>query len=154
MGSPVFKTGGGSRCGPRWVRPPSTPACILILVLLDYGLLMLSSPDIDNLSLLFPASCTSKQLPWEILKKASLPIIGVRYLALTAPAHMMRLAALLKPFQITPLFRIENNQHAVILIPGIPNPRPSKSWVNILFSSSLFSAFFSLEHCSLIGVPT
>ena len=28
VGSPVFKTGGGSRCGPRWVRLPSTPACI------------------------------------------------------------------------------------------------------------------------------
>lgn len=26
MGSPVFKTGGGSRGGPRWVRLPSTPA--------------------------------------------------------------------------------------------------------------------------------
>ena len=26
VGFPVFKTGGGSRCGPRWVRPPSTPA--------------------------------------------------------------------------------------------------------------------------------
>jgi hypothetical protein len=26
VGSPVFKTGGGSRSGPRWVRLPSTPA--------------------------------------------------------------------------------------------------------------------------------
>jgi hypothetical protein len=26
VGSPVFKTGGGSRCGPLWVRHPSIPA--------------------------------------------------------------------------------------------------------------------------------
>jgi hypothetical protein len=31
VGSPVFKTGGGPRCGPQWVRPPSTPACDLVL---------------------------------------------------------------------------------------------------------------------------
>ncbi len=31
VGSPVFKIGGGSRCGPQWVRLPSTPALILRL---------------------------------------------------------------------------------------------------------------------------
>ena len=33
----VFKTCGGSRCGPRWVRLPSTPARSKLIILLDKG---------------------------------------------------------------------------------------------------------------------
>ena len=43
------------------------------------------------------------------------------------------LAFELRPLQITPLYRLEEGKHAIILMPGITNPRPSKVWVNILF---------------------
>jgi hypothetical protein len=37
VGSPVFKIGGGSRCGPRWVRLPSTPASLGIGIVTRIG---------------------------------------------------------------------------------------------------------------------
>jgi len=55
-----------------------------------------------------------------------------------------QLAESLKPFKITPLFREENGQHVIILIDGIFEPKPSKSWVNlILFVFTLFSVIFA-----------
>lgn len=43
------------------------------------------------------------------------------------------LAAALKPFDITPLFRKENEQAVVLLVQGTINPSPSNPWINILF---------------------
>jgi membrane-associated protease RseP (regulator of RpoE activity) len=50
----------------------------------------------------------------------------------------------LRPLDITPLFRNENNRHAIILIDGIVKPRPSKVWVNgVLFIFTIFSVLIA-----------
>lgn len=55
-----------------------------------------------------------------------------------------RLAGLLKPSQITPLFRKEGDQHAILLVPGIIEPKASNPWVNlILFLITLLSVIFA-----------
>jgi membrane-associated protease RseP (regulator of RpoE activity) len=42
------------------------------------------------------------------------------------------LAASLRPLNITPTFREEDEQQVIYLLAGTQNPRPSKIWVNIL----------------------
>ncbi|HSV85519.1 MAG TPA: site-2 protease family protein [Levilinea sp.] len=62
-----------------------------------------------------------------------------------------RLARSLKPYNITPLFRMEEDKHAIILVPGNPVPKKSNPVVNlVLFIATLFSvilvgSFFSLR---------
>jgi membrane-associated protease RseP (regulator of RpoE activity) len=57
----------------------------------------------------------------------------------------------LKSLDITPLFRLENEQHAVILMQGVVKPKPSNVWVNVLlfvltlFSVMLTGAIFSYD---------
>jgi len=41
------------------------------------------------------------------------------------------LAVALRPFDLTPLFRRDKEQHVVLLTPGILHPTPSKTWINI-----------------------
>ncbi len=43
-----------------------------------------------------------------------------------------QLADQLRPLSVTPLFRWDNDQHAVILVPSRTKPRPSNSAVNII----------------------
>ena len=43
-----------------------------------------------------------------------------------------QLAEALRPKDITPLFRWEGKQHAILLMKGIIKPKDSKTWVNIL----------------------
>ena len=51
-----------------------------------------------------------------------------------------KLAADLYPLKLTPLFRIENGQHTVILMDGVFDPQPSNPWVNlVLFLLTLLS---------------
>ncbi|NPV85874.1 MAG: site-2 protease family protein [Anaerolineae bacterium] len=51
-----------------------------------------------------------------------------------------QLAELLKPYHITPLFRWDGGRHAVLLVPGKPQPKPSNPWVNLgLFVATLLS---------------
>jgi len=53
-----------------------------------------------------------------------------------------QLADALRPLKITPLFRIENGQHTIILLPGLQNPRPSNPLINVLFfAATVFSTF-------------
>jgi Zn-dependent protease len=55
-----------------------------------------------------------------------------------------KLAADLKPFDVTPLFRMDDQQHAVEIIRGITRARPSRIWVNlVLFIVTLFSVFLT-----------
>ena len=42
-----------------------------------------------------------------------------------------RLAADLKPLGITPLFRLEDGQQVILLLPGTINPAPSKTWIKV-----------------------
>jgi membrane-associated protease RseP (regulator of RpoE activity) len=62
-----------------------------------------------------------------------------------------RLANGLKPYNITPLFRMDKDKHVVILVPGIPEPKKSNPVVNlVLFIATLISvilvgSFFSVR---------
>lgn len=55
-----------------------------------------------------------------------------------------QLAAQLEPLGLTPLFRWEENRQAIVLIPGLPKPRPSNPRINlILFIATLLTVWFS-----------
>lgn len=54
------------------------------------------------------------------------------------------LAQALRPLEITPLFRIEESRHAVILVAGVVHTKPSKIWVNaVLFILTIFSVMLT-----------
>lgn len=55
-----------------------------------------------------------------------------------------RLATQMRSLEITPLFRKDGDQHAVILVDGVIRPRPSNPLVNlILFILTVFSVLFA-----------
>jgi membrane-associated protease RseP (regulator of RpoE activity) len=55
-----------------------------------------------------------------------------------------RLAQLLSPHEITPLFRMAGSQHAILLVPGVIRPKPSKKRINvILFALTVLSVIFA-----------
>lgn len=54
------------------------------------------------------------------------------------------MAEALRPLGVTPLFRLENDQHVVILLKGVIQTKPSKIWVNIvLLVLTFFSVLFT-----------
>jgi len=54
------------------------------------------------------------------------------------------LASALKPYQVTPLFRKENEQAAIFLVPGLIEARPSNAWINlVLFLLTMASMVFA-----------
>lgn len=54
-----------------------------------------------------------------------------------------QLSELLKPYNITPLFRIEEGRQSIRLINGRINPKPSNPWINLLmFVLTLLSVSF------------
>jgi len=61
------------------------------------------------------------------------------------------LAETLQDRDITPLFRVEEGQHAIILLKGVNRPKPSNPWVNLLMflltliSVALVGAMNALE---------
>jgi membrane-associated protease RseP (regulator of RpoE activity) len=42
------------------------------------------------------------------------------------------LTSQLKPYGLTPLFRWDGDRHAIVLIKGLPTPRASNPWVNVV----------------------
>ncbi len=55
-----------------------------------------------------------------------------------------QLAEALRPHQITPLFRIEDEQHTILLLEGVVEPKPSNPWVNlVLFILTVFSVLLA-----------
>lgn len=55
-----------------------------------------------------------------------------------------QLSAQLRPKGITPLFRWEDDRQTIILIPGLPAPRASNAWINlVLFIATLLTVLFS-----------
>ena len=62
-----------------------------------------------------------------------------------------QLSALLKPYDLTPLFRWDEGRHMILLLPGQPAPKPSNPWVNLVllivtfFSVMVTGALFSLQ---------
>lgn len=43
-----------------------------------------------------------------------------------------QLAAAVKPYDLTPMFRVEGGRHTVLLIAGVVEPEPSNPWINLL----------------------
>ena len=55
-----------------------------------------------------------------------------------------QLAAALLPFDVTPLFRIEDERQTILLMRGTIHPRPGRVWVNILlFVLTILSVLFA-----------
>jgi membrane-associated protease RseP (regulator of RpoE activity) len=55
-----------------------------------------------------------------------------------------RLSKLLRPYEITPLFRIEKDSPTIILVEGVIEPKPSNPWVNlVLFVVTIFSVLLA-----------
>jgi membrane-associated protease RseP (regulator of RpoE activity) len=67
-----------------------------------------------------------------------------------------QLSASLRPYNITPLFRIEEGRQTILLIRGVISVRPSKTWINlVLFLLTLFSVLFTGTEYAYDGVrPT
>ena len=69
-----------------------------------------------------------------------------------------RIAEDLKPLEVTPLFRIEEERHVIFLVPGMPEPRRSNPYVNlVLFIITLLSvmaagALYGLEELPPPGI--
>jgi len=54
-----------------------------------------------------------------------------------------QLAEALRPYDITPLFRLEEGRQIVLLVRGTIHPKPSKVWVNLLlFALTVLSVLF------------
>ena len=55
-----------------------------------------------------------------------------------------QLASALRPYEVTPLFRTEEERHVVILLKGLNHSAPSNPWINlVLFILTLFSVLFA-----------
>jgi membrane-associated protease RseP (regulator of RpoE activity) len=55
-----------------------------------------------------------------------------------------KLATQLKPLNITPLFRLEDNRHMILLMQGVVRTGPSRQWINLLlFGLTFFSVLFT-----------
>ncbi len=67
-----------------------------------------------------------------------------------------QLADALQPYDVTPLFRIENGRQTVLLVQGVNHPKPGRIRTNILlFCLTLISVLFIGELSSYSGpVPT
>ena len=55
-----------------------------------------------------------------------------------------QLTEVLHPYEVTPLFRIEDGQQTILLLDGVIRPRPSNPWVNlVLFVLTVLSVLFA-----------
>jgi membrane-associated protease RseP (regulator of RpoE activity) len=65
-----------------------------------------------------------------------------------------QLAEALRPYEITPLFRTENDRQAVVLIDGVVHPKPGRTRINIiLFLLTLLSVAFVGESYPPLNSP-
>lgn len=63
-----------------------------------------------------------------------------------------QLAEALRPYDVTPLFRLEEGRQAILLVRGIIHPKPGKAWVNLLlFALTLLSVLFAGATYSYTG---
>ncbi len=60
-----------------------------------------------------------------------------------------QLAGWLKPHNLTPLFRWDNDRHVVLIVPGKPKPNPSNPMINLIMAILILAAVLLA-----IGIPT
>lgn len=144
MGFPVFNTGGGPRCGPRWVRLPSTPAYLL-------NKNTMNIPDTEILtSLVARVFRVDDVTTGDPQKKEPLLRYRGHLLSDDSVSAYDQLAASVNHYGLTPLFRIaqspkgEDDEQVIYLVETPPNPKPNNPWVNvILFVVTVFSVMLA-----------
>jgi Zn-dependent protease len=63
-----------------------------------------------------------------------------------------QLAEALRPYEVTPLFRLEEGRQTVLLVRGIIRPKPGKVWINLMFFGlTLLSVLFAGATSSYTG---
>lgn len=91
------------------------------------------------------------QLTWGLTQDDFL-VYFQGHLTQNSPAAYDQLAQSLKPYQITPLFRKQEDEHLIILKEGIIEPQPRKTWINlVLFIITFFSVLFAGVYYSYSG---
>jgi len=64
-----------------------------------------------------------------------------------------QLAEALRPYDVTPLFRLEQGRQVVLLVRGTIHPKPSNPWINLLlFSLTVLSVLFAGASSSYVPV--
>ncbi len=103
---------------------------------------MSPAPDIDTLTPVVARVLRIDDVTWgDSQKNYLVRYRGQLYGEDTAAAYD-QLATSLRPLNITPLFRLEDKRHVVILMPGVIRPRTSSiSWNIALLALTIFSTF-------------
>jgi len=103
---------------------------------------MSPAPDIDTLTPVVARVLRIDDVTWgDSQKNFLVRYRGQLYGEDTAAAYD-QLATSLRPLNITPLFRLEDKRHVVILMPGVIRPRTSSiSWNIALLALTIFSTF-------------
>jgi membrane-associated protease RseP (regulator of RpoE activity) len=89
-------------------------------------------PETDVLTPIVSRVLKIEDLTWGDPKKDFIVRYRGRLYNEDTAAAYDQLAEALRPMEITPLFRWDGKQHAVLLMKGIIKPKESKIWVNIL----------------------
>jgi membrane-associated protease RseP (regulator of RpoE activity) len=136
VGSPVFKTGGGSFSGPRWVRLPSTPALYFLVTGMDISGLVF---DQDRLL----QSVRSVMAVSEVSYGTEKDSFRIRYagqLSIDPGQAFLVLDPLFLKEGLTVFLYEQDGKHVVEGMQGVIEPQPSNPWVNlILFLFTLMS---------------
>jgi membrane-associated protease RseP (regulator of RpoE activity) len=74
------------------------------------------------------------------------------HLLVDSVAAYDQLTESLRPYEITPLFRLEEGRQTILLVRGIIHPKPGKLWVNLLlFGLTVVSVLFAGATSSYTG---
>lgn len=100
------------------------------------------NPDIDDLTRLAARIMTIEDITSGDPGKGYLARYRGKLLKDSVEAYQ-ELDETLKPYEVTPLFRLEGEQHVVLLQPGRIQTRPAKTWINlVMFGLTLASVIF------------
>jgi Zn-dependent protease len=64
------------------------------------------------------------------------------------------LAEALHPLEVTPLFRMEGEQHVILLLPGLIRSQPAKIWVNVVLLVLTIISMFIVGAASTIPIDS
>ncbi|MBN2148082.1 MAG: site-2 protease family protein [Anaerolineales bacterium] len=103
-----------------------------------------AAPETDPLTPLVARVLHIEDTTWGSSKQGYLVRYRGRLYSQDSAAAYDQLAASLRPLNITPLFRMDEQRHAILLISGTIQAHPSKTWVNAtLFVLTLLSVLFA-----------
>lgn len=157
VGSPVFKTGGGSHSGPRWVRLPSTPALRLTkrVVKVNTENVLIQDSLVERLHSAVRAMMNVEDITRGAENDRFLVRFRGNLIGDTLKAYE-QLAPIFEREGMTLLFRQDGEQHAVLAVEGVIEIKPSNPIVNlVLFLLTLMSmliagVIYTLDDASVI----